>query len=134
MVKVLKKIIYAEAQLDEIACVPHGLYKMGLSGMNISGGHSKRWDWKRAQWLWRVIVCYGNIFGLYSEGDGKPYVGFESVTNKINPVFFFFFKLCLQPGTWIKKQKNYLGVCCNNLVKRWWSWGWEDNDTFETEF
>lgn len=42
MVKVLKKIIYAEAQLDEIACVPHGLYKMGLSGMNISGSHSKR--------------------------------------------------------------------------------------------
>ena len=120
MVKVLKKIIYAEAQLDEIACVPHGLYKMGLSGMNISGSHSKRWDWKRAQWLWRVIVCYGNIFGLYSEGDGKPYVGFESVTNKINPVFFFFYKLWLQPGTWIKKQKNYLGVCCNNLVKRWW--------------
>lgn len=60
-------------------------------------------------------LYYGNIFGLYSEGDRKPYVGFELVTNKINPVLKNKNKqtnkekhkpLCLQPGTWMKSRKT----------------------------
>lgn len=84
MVKVFKKS-HVQKQLRN--CIKFcGLAKMGLSGMNISGSHSKRWDWEWAQWLWRVIVCYGTIFGLYSEGDGKAIWVSELVTNKINPV------------------------------------------------